>query len=146
MQVPHVTLFTVSFEALQNPEHPKVRLTCHCEAVTLELDDVTALGIVIPELIANSYRHAFLGGTGSISVSLLLGQSGDDATIVFADDGVGFAEGGDSNRQGLRLVRRLIEQVSGTATLCSDYGTEWTLTFPVPTVPTAPASITTRLA
>jgi two-component sensor histidine kinase/CheY-like chemotaxis protein len=133
-----------SFEALQAPEHPNVRLTCHCEAVTLELDDVTALGIVISELIANSYGHAFPCGTGAISVSLLLGQSGDDATIVFSDDGVGFVENGDSNRQGLRLVRRLIEQVSGTATLCSDHGSEWTLTFPVPTVPNAPASITTR--
>jgi two-component sensor histidine kinase len=128
----YLTSLCLSFEALQRPEHPNVMLTCHCDGVILELDDVTALGIVISELIANSYGHAFPRGTGSISVSLLLGQSGNDATIVFADDGIGFAGNSNSNRNGLRLVRRLMEQVSGTATRCSDHGTEWTLAFPVP--------------
>jgi two-component sensor histidine kinase len=137
-----------SFEALQNDEHPMVELLCHWNPVTLELDTVTALGLVISELIVNSYAHAFPDGRGSISVSLSSGQPGEDATIFFADDGVGFAEKDDSERNGLRLMRRLMEQVGGSVALRSDngtewtHGTEWTLKFPVPVIPSAQESIT----
>jgi two-component sensor histidine kinase/DNA-binding response OmpR family regulator len=124
-----------SFEALQITDHPLVALTCHCEPIHLDLDSVTALGLVISELIANSYAHAFPHGTGSISVSLSSGQSADNATIIFADDGVGFAEDSNTKRHGLQLVKRLMEQVSGSATLHSFHGAEWTLKFPVPTIP-----------
>ncbi|MEJ0069358.1 MAG: hypothetical protein WDO24_12250 [Pseudomonadota bacterium] len=53
---------------------------------------------------------------------------------MFADDGPGFSENGNSKRHGLGLVKRLMEQVGGSATLRSDHGTEWTLKFPVPIV------------
>jgi two-component sensor histidine kinase/ActR/RegA family two-component response regulator len=137
----YLTSLCESFEALQNDGHPMVEFLCHCNSVILELDTVTALGLVISELIANSYAHAFPDGTGSISVSLSSGQPGDNATIFFADDGVGFAEKGDSKRNGLRLMRRLMEQVGGSVALRSDsgtewtHGTEWTLKFPVPVFP-----------
>ena len=95
---------------------------------------MTALGLVVSELIANSYDHAFPDGTGAISVSLLLDDGGNGATMTFRDDGVGFADNGDTKRHGLGLVKRLMEQVGGSAMLRSDHGTEWTLKFPVPTV------------
>ncbi len=120
---------------MQHGEHPDVGLVCHCATVVLDLDTVTALGLVTSELIANSYAHAFPRATGSISVALSLNPSGDAATIVFADDGVGFIEAGNSTRHGLHLVHRLMEQVGGSATVHSAHGTEWTLTFPVPPVP-----------
>ena len=121
-----------SFQSLEYVQHPKIVQTCHCETVILDLDTVTAMGLVVSELIANSYAHAFPDGTGSITVSLSVNPQGDEATIVFADSGVGFTETGDSKRHGLGLMKRLIEQVSGSATLRSDHGAEWTLKFPVP--------------
>jgi two-component sensor histidine kinase/CheY-like chemotaxis protein len=124
-----------SFQSLEYIQHPKIVQTCHCETVILDLDTVTAMGLVVSELIANSYAHAFPDGTGSITVSLSVNPQGDEATIVFADSGVGFAETGDSKRHGLGLMKRLIEQVSGSATLRSDHGAEWTLKFLVPQVP-----------
>ena len=67
------------------------------------------------------------------SASRCIGTTEDnEATLVFADDGVGFIESGDSKRQGLGLVRRLMQQVGGSATLNSQHGSEWTLKFPVP--------------
>jgi two-component sensor histidine kinase/ActR/RegA family two-component response regulator len=121
-----------NFELLEYAQHPKIAQTCHCETVILDLDTVTAMGLVVSELIANSYAHAFPDGTGSITVSLSVNPQGDEATIVFADGGVGFTESGDSKRHGLGLMKRLIEQVSGSATLRSDHGAEWTVKFPVP--------------
>jgi two-component sensor histidine kinase len=124
-----------NFETLDDGEHPNVELTYVGEQVMLDLDCVTALGLAVSELIANSYAHAFPQGTGSIKVSLSPGNPSENATIIFADDGVGFVESGHGKRHGLQLVRRLMEQVGGSATLRSDSGSEWTLKFPVPTLP-----------
>ena len=132
----YLTSLCTDFVALENFLHPNIALTCQIQPTTLDLDTVTALGLVVTELIANSYNHAFPGGTGIIRVSLHQNEIGNEATLVFADDGVGFVEPGNSKRQGLGLVRRLMQQVGGSATLNSQDGSEWTLKFPVPTPPT----------
>jgi two-component sensor histidine kinase len=93
------------------------------------------LGLVIAELISNSYAHAFPNNTGTISVRLTPSEKGDEATITFRDDGVGFTEQGGSKRHGLGLVKRLMVQVGGSAELRADRGSEWTLRFPVPSSP-----------
>ena len=72
-----------SFAALEYAEHPKIVQTRHCERVILDLDTVTAMGLVVSELIANSYAHAFPDGSGSIDVALSVNPQGDEATIVF---------------------------------------------------------------
>ena len=119
------------FAALHTAAHPKIVLTCQTVPVSLGLDTVTALGLVTSELITNSYTHAFPDGVGTIKVSLSVNRSGHTATMSFTDDGVGFAAVGESKRHGVGLVKRLMEQVGGTATLSSDHGSEWTLTFPL---------------
>jgi two-component sensor histidine kinase/CheY-like chemotaxis protein len=129
----YLSSLCASFESLQYTSHPEIVLTCHCDPLNLDLDTVTAVGLAVSELIANSYAHAFPdGAAGSITVSLSVNPQGDGATIVFSDSGAGFAETADSKRHGLRLMKRLIEQVGGSTTLRSDHGAEWTLRFPVP--------------
>jgi two-component sensor histidine kinase/ActR/RegA family two-component response regulator len=121
-----------SFASLEAARERNIQMTCHCEAVILDLDSVTALGLVIAELISNSYAHAFPGDTGAISVRLGQSAAGNGATIIFRDDGRGFAEQSGSKRHGLGLIRRLMLQVGGSAELRSNEGSEWTLRFPVP--------------
>jgi two-component sensor histidine kinase len=124
-----------SFEALQQTERPNVALTCQWEPVMLDLDTVTPLGLIISELISNSYTHAFPDGTGKIRVSLTQNDTGDEATRAYSDDGVGFSEAVGSNRRGLGLVKRLMEQVDDLTVVHSDHGTEWALTFPIASTP-----------
>jgi two-component sensor histidine kinase/ActR/RegA family two-component response regulator len=130
-----------NFQSLESDQHPLVRLSCHLESVILELDSVTALGLVVAELTANSYTHAFPDGTGTISLSLTRVHPGDDAILTFCDDGIGFTGSDDSKRHGVGLVRRLMEQINGTVALRSDRGTEWTLKFPVPKIHSVETSI-----
>jgi len=132
-----------SLQAMENVHCPGVDLTCQCEPMILDLDTVTALGLVISEWISNSYAHAFPDGTGSITISMRQDEAGGVATLISRDDGVGFSERGGSKRHGLGLVKRLIEQVGGSAVLRSDHGTEWTLTFPVPA--SRPGTVSTLL-
>jgi two-component sensor histidine kinase/DNA-binding response OmpR family regulator/putative methionine-R-sulfoxide reductase with GAF domain len=121
-----------NFEDLEKVLHPNISLTCQREPIILDLDTVTSLGLVVSELISNSFAHAFPAGGGTILVTLTLAASGKLGTIVFADDGIGFTDAADSKRHGVGLVRRLVGQINGTVELISDHGTKWTFTFPVP--------------
>jgi two-component sensor histidine kinase len=47
-----------------------VTLTCDSEPLILDLDVVTALGMVVAELVTNSYDHAFPDGKGATTVSV----------------------------------------------------------------------------
>jgi two-component sensor histidine kinase len=101
---------------------------------------VTSLGIIVAEVVSNSYDHAFPSGTGSIIVSLqrTFGDI-DIATMTISDDGDGFKTQAESKRHGLGLVWRLVEQIRGTATLDSENGTVWTIKIPVPHTVLSPA-------
>jgi two-component sensor histidine kinase/ActR/RegA family two-component response regulator len=120
-----------SFLDLERTQRPNVEMKCNFAPIILDLDSVTALGLVVSELVANSYSHAFPDGAGTINISLFPDEAGNGATMTFSDDGVGFADKGDSGRRGLGLVSRLMEQIGGSSAIRSDHGTEWTLKFPV---------------
>jgi two-component sensor histidine kinase len=108
-----------------------VAVTCEGDGkpLLLDLDSVTALGIVVAEIVSNAYLHAFPGRTGAIH--LLLTRNGSKAGLTIGDDGIGFVEPTSSKRHGLGLVRRLMEQIDGTVEVASARGTTWTLGFPM---------------
>jgi two-component sensor histidine kinase/putative methionine-R-sulfoxide reductase with GAF domain len=118
-----------------------VTLTCESEPLVLDLDVVTALGLVVAELVTNSYDHAFLGGKGATTVSVSHAAGDVDmATMTISDNGKGFKANGENKRHGLGLVRRLVEQVRGTAMVDSEHGTVWTIRFPT-AIATARATV-----
>ncbi len=126
---------------LQAERDRPVRIVCNTVSILLGLDDVTALGMAVAELVTNSYRHAFPDRDGTITVTLARLGAGQ-AAITVEDDGVGFVVAADSIRHGLGLVRRLLERIGGTLDVRSGEGTLWTLAFaaPVPAVQTKVAA------
>jgi two-component sensor histidine kinase len=95
------------------------------------LDGVTALGMVVAELVTNSYRHAFPDDwEGSVVVTLACADV-RHAILIIQDDGVGLDATAATSRCGLGLVRQLVDQIGGAASLRSEVGTLWTLIFPV---------------
>jgi len=130
----YLTSLCESFRDMENPQHRNIGLSCTSDPLQLDLDTATALGLVVAELISNSYRHAFPNGTGTINISVYAGKAGEDAVINFVDDGVGFSLKTNGKRRGIGLVKRLMEQVEGTAEVWSDHGTSWTLRFPAPAI------------
>jgi two-component sensor histidine kinase len=125
-----------------------VVLKCECDPLMLDLDTVTALGIVLAELVTNAYEHAFPEDDGSITVTVRAPakDGGDVASITVSDTGIGFTPEFASKRHGLGLVQRLIQQLRGTVVSQSDEGTVWTIKFPVTMlipspIPRAPSPI-----
>jgi two-component sensor histidine kinase len=127
----YVKSLCLNLSEIQAAPDDSVTLTCDSDAIVLDLDMVTALGIVVAEVVTNSYDHAFPDGNrGSIIVSVRRAE-GDIATITISDDGTGFPAKAESKRHGLGLVHRLVEQVRGSAMVDSDHGTVWTIKIPV---------------
>lgn len=117
---------------IQGAPENTVTLTCDSEPFILDLDAATALGIVVAEVVTNSYDHAFPGGKGSIIVSVQsVASDAGTMTMTLRDDGEGFKAQAESKRHGLGLVRRLVQQVGGSASLDSENGTAWTIKIPV---------------
>ncbi len=95
----YVEALCESLTQLQDP-NSRVKLTCTCAVLMLDLDAVTALGIVIAELVANSYEHAFPTGEGTIDVTVCLDRPGM-ARLTVRDSGSGFEVRPGSKRHGL---------------------------------------------
>jgi two-component sensor histidine kinase len=127
----YVKSLCLNLSEIQAVPGGSVTLTCDSDAIVLDLDTVTALGIVVAEVVTNSYDHAFPGGKkGSILVSVRHADD-DVATMTISDDGMGFPAKAENKRHGLGLVRRLVEQIRGSAIIESDHGTVWTIKIPV---------------
>jgi hypothetical protein len=106
---------------------------CDSDVVILDLDVVTALGIVVAGLVTNSYDHAFPDGIGAIDVAVRRDpDNAAMASLISKDNRQGFEVKSGSKRHGLGLVRRLAEQVRGTANVASSGGATWTIDFPWP--------------
>src|ERR1700726_650585 len=127
----YVKSLCVNLAEIQAAPDGSITLTCDSDAIVLDLDVVTALGIVVAEVVTNSYDHAFPGGKrGSIIVTVRRAED-DIATMTISDDGTGFLAKAENKRHGLGLVRRLVEQIRGSAVVTSDHGTVWTIKIPV---------------
>ena len=126
----------VSLPAVQAVHSRPVYITCHAEPVMLGVDETTALGMAVAELVTNSYDHAFPDRGGTISVTLT--RSGPaTAVLTVQDDGAGFPAKFTASRNGLSLVKRLVERIGGTVDTHFNAGTVWKLGFPVPATPEA---------
>jgi two-component sensor histidine kinase len=120
-----------SLPELQNDRKWKVDLNYQAESVMLPLNSVTTLGMVVAELVTNSYRHAFPNQNGTIDVTLTRSPDDVRAILTIQDDGIGFHAKTATSRRGLRLAEKLIEQMGGTLDVRQTTGTLWTLAFPV---------------
>jgi two-component sensor histidine kinase len=116
---------------------PGIDLTCYTESTMLPLDNVTALGMAVAELVTNGYRHAFPDDReGAIIVTLARADAGN-AILMIQDDGVDFDTTASTSRRGLGLVRQLVDQISESVSVRNRIGTLWMLTFQSQTQPIA---------
>lgn len=129
----YVRSLCLSLAEVQAAQDDQVAFSCDSDEVILDLDTVTTLGLIVTELVTNSYDHAFPDGmTGWIIVDVSQAHGDGMVTVTVGDNGVGFKARATSKRRGLGLVRRLVQQLSGSITLRTDKGTSWVIRFPTP--------------
>ena len=101
--------------------------------LTLDLDTMVPLGLVLNELITNSFKHAFAGREQGL-IDLRLSRVGpQEFDLIYTDNGVGIPQdkllnGGAT--LGMSLIDSLVEQMNGYLTVESDgAGTRYHIRF-----------------
>ncbi|MBD2208687.1 GAF domain-containing protein [Calothrix sp. FACHB-156] len=114
-------------------EPAKISLATYIDAVSLNIDQAIACGLIINELISNALKHAFTNQqVGNIIISLH--NLGETIEMVVQDDGIGLPNDFDlinTNSLGLSLVYDLATaQLDGTITVDNARGTLFKIQFP----------------
>jgi len=93
---------------------------------------LSALCILLYELVNNALKHAFEGRAGG-TIRVTASRAGDRVRVVLADDGIGLPPSvtlENSSGFGMRLVGMLADQLGGGIRVERDGGTRFTLEFP----------------
>jgi two-component sensor histidine kinase len=115
------------------------------------MDTAIPLGIIVNELVSNSFKHAFpAGGEGEIQINLCridisafknnvsgldkecMEKNGFHYVLEVLDNGKGIPQETNfpsANSLGLQLVTILVEQIDGCIKLERDHGTKFTIWF-----------------
>jgi len=119
---------------LQAYGRPTIRVVMDVESFEIGLDKAIPLGLIINELVTNSFKYAFPDNrAGEIAVGFRRGDRGE-AVLQVRDTGVGLSEAVDTAKPrslGLSIVSMLTEQIGGRLVVNRVGGTDFTLAFPV---------------
>ncbi len=99
----------------------------------LDLNTMVPLGLILNELITNSFKHAFTGRDEGLVDLVITRTPQGEIDLRYTDDGVGMdAEHrhGDSATLGVTLIEGLVEQLNGFFTVESGaQGTQYHIRF-----------------
>lgn len=113
-----------------NSSSLQVELKLNLDDLEIDVDRAIPLGLIVTEIIINSFKHAFSHGKGIISVEFHKKNSLFELTV--ADDGIGFPEDIDFRNQGnmgLMMVNALTDQIDGSIDMERENGTKFIIEF-----------------
>lgn len=94
-----------------------IKSSVSAQDIYFKLEKAIPLGLIINELISNSYKYAFEGASDGL-IQVEFNKNPDESfTLTLQDNGIGFefsSAASDSGGTGLHLVEILVEQLGGT--------------------------------
>ena len=117
-----------------------IRTTVSVEGISLDLSRATPCGLIVNELITNSFKYAFPESFDTQAsrhalptITVALTKSDGTYDLIISDNGIGLPAGYDLTKTqslGLKLVTFLAKhQMRATITVNSDKGTKFLLRF-----------------
>jgi two-component system, sensor histidine kinase PdtaS len=108
-----------------------VEITMEIAELRLPGERAMQLGLLVNELVANAFKHAFAPRrSGKLEVRLEQPSTGT-VRLVVEDDGPGYETAVKSPQMGSRLINAFASQLGGTCTVDSDDRTAVTVEFPL---------------
>lgn len=120
-------------EEIRNTHFPspvQIETDFDLDEVYLSVTKAIPCGLLVNEVLTNSFKHAFTGrAKGKISISLK--EKNNSCNLTITDDGVGISRNpsASSNSIGMTLIEAFVKQLKGKHEFASDNGTTLTLTF-----------------
>ena len=108
----------------------KLKMDIDIKVKTLGVDTLVPLGLMINEIISNSFKYAFQGREGGTIIVHLHGSEGEGMHMLIGDDGVGLKSRDGFHRPnslGMDLIHTLAGQLDSDITLIDGPGTQYEL-------------------
>lgn len=119
--------FKILIEELQDSYENDIKIFYDIKA-NLQVSKAVYCGLILNELITNSFKYAFPLKNGNIHISLIKEKS--LITLNVKDDGIGFDVASSRDSLGLMLIQILVkEQLKGTIIIDTKNGTEVTMSW-----------------
>lgn len=105
-----------------------------CIPIRHDVEKIIPLGLIINEIITNSFKHAFKE-TENPLIKITINQSNQNNILTISDNGSGFEKKENYNGMGLSIVKALTKQLHGNfeikKTIDSKSGTTSILEWPI---------------
>lgn len=113
----------------QSIEHPNYNIDIETQIdAMISLRESVYIGIIINELVTNTYKYAFDEKGGQIFITLH--QEKEGYKLYFSDNGKGFIPDKKQKSLGLKLIHALVyEQLKGTISMQTNGLTAYTIRF-----------------
>lgn len=100
------------------------------EGLYIHIDQTQALGLIVNELLTNTYKHAFLDKNNS-KINLSISEKNDIIYFSYSDNGVGFDLNSINKKSsiGIVLIERLANQLEANAIFESKNGMSVSFSF-----------------
>ena len=107
-----------------------IQLNIDVGEIDLDIDTMIPLGLILNELMTNSFKYAFEENTiGKIDIQLV--EQGSAYVFTIVDNGKGYnPQNVRENSFGSTLIKALTKQLDGTISVKTDNGTRVDITFP----------------
>ncbi|MFI0430250.1 sensor histidine kinase [Mariniflexile sp. HMF6888] len=110
----------------------KITIVVHAKNLFFDIDTAIPLGLIINELVTNTYKYAFSEKeTGKLDITINRFDE-NSYKLIISDNGSGFSNDFDIKKTksfGLRLVTRLVKQLRGTLSFINNNGTTFEVIF-----------------
>lgn len=113
-------------------ESTRVKFDLTIDDMGILIDKAIPVGLIITELVTNSFKHAFPGNNEGI-ITIELRKEKDKFLLTVKDNGIGFERDSAANegKLGLQLLENIAEgQLDASVDLDTSEGVKWTLNFP----------------
>jgi len=113
--------------------HELIEFDYELEEVQLDVDSAIPLGLIVNELLTNSFKHAFPNSKRGIVKIIFQKIEKNRFLLEICDNGIGIDDFNINNDQssgfGTLLIDLLVKQLDGTMTIFNGVGTRVSMEF-----------------
>ena len=100
-----------------------ISITIDAEGTELDIDRAIPFGLILNELVSNSFKYAFPENDENGKIYIHLRKNGDQGYFEYTDNGVGLPEDAEErahSSMGIRLMNRLVNQLQSKLNIDRD--------------------------